>query len=100
MIRRGASKTLGIELDVDTSTLGAIWVTVGQKGGTCLTREDPVRMPDGRTLALTLTQEETLQLIVGPAWVQVRAETLDGHVLSSDLKSTAVAGTLCERVIE
>jgi hypothetical protein len=100
-MRKGTTPTILLTLDVDTTTLRTIWVTMRQ--GTIeldRTGDAVTRLSDNATLSVTLTQEETLAFTSGGSVeVQLRALTADGTAVASDIATIPVDRILMGGVI-
>lgn len=100
-MRKGTTPTLRLVLDIDTAYLAKCWVTLRQAGQKITkTGADVVRGEDGKSLSLTLTQEETLGFAAGGSVeVQLRAIATTGEAVASEIATVPVDGILMDGVI-
>lgn len=97
---RGTTPTLTFKLPFDTELLAEVWVTLSQVGKIVLNKDLKQLQRTGDTLTLTLTQEETLKLTHGVATeIQVRARTIDGNALASQIIAVPTEEILKDGVI-
>ena len=99
-MRRGTTPTITLIVDADITSY-SVYVTF-QKGAKTITLENErltMSYANGvTTIALTLTQAETLQLTAGVCDVQIRA-IKDGTAIATDIKQIDVGKILLEGAI-
>lgn len=101
-MRRGTTPTLECSLDV--SLVDADYYVTIEQGTVSITKtaSDCTLSEDGKTISVTLSQEETLSLssddASGLASVQVRYKA-DGKVYATNIAHLRVDGVLMEEVI-
>ena len=99
---RGTTPTLEFKLPFDTSLIAKMYITMTQNGKTALEKTLSDCNCSGRSVSLTLTQEDTLKLQQQPrsqAEIQIRVRTTAGEALASDIMSVYVGRILKEGVI-
>lgn len=85
-MRRGTTPTHTFQLPVDVSTLKEVKIIYAQSNKEVLTKYKENCAADGTSVSVTLSQEETLKFSAcSPCQIQVRALTLDGMALASDI---------------
>ena len=97
---RGTTPTLLLELETDLSldNLAELWVTFRTSTvEVTKTLEDVVI--ENKTIAVTLTQEETLKIYNGTCHVQVRFRTTDDLAYATTIADIDVGRILKEGVI-
>lgn len=83
---RGTTPTLEFELPFDTSQLTEAFVTLSQNDEIVIDKPLSACKCGGNTLTVKLTQDETLQLdCTCDTEIQVRAKTLEGDALASNI---------------
>ena len=83
---RGTTPILEFELPFDTSQLTEAYVTLSQNDAIVLDKPLSDCKCGGNTLTVRLTQEETLMLDCKcDTEIQVRAKTLEGDALASNI---------------
>ena len=83
---RGTTPTLEFTIPFDTSLLSEAFVTLSQNDEVVLDKPLSDCKCDGRTLSVKLTQEETLLLDCQcKTEIQIRAKTLEGDALASNI---------------
>lgn len=99
IMRRGTTPTLKIRVSgADLSEMENIYVTIKQ-GNKELTKSGTEVKADGDFLFVFLTQEDTLKFDRSPAWVQMRAVTVDRLAVASNIKMIMVDEILKDGVI-
>ena len=85
LIRRGTTPTIQVVLpdELDMSTIVTAWIYINQNGEVIVDRSNDTIEIEDNTLSITLTQEETLALSDGFAFIQVRLLDTDGVALAS-----------------
>ena len=97
---RGTTPLCEFTLPFETSLLAEAWVTFSQNGEVVLDRELETCECSGCTLAVKLTQEETLLLDCNcKTEIQVRVRTLEGEALASDIIKVGTDRILKDGVI-
>lgn len=99
---RGTTPTLKFTLPFAASTLDEIWITLGQLGKEVLTKTKTSCTIDGKTVSVTLTQEDTLKLTAyrnEPTLIQIRIKTNDGTALASKVFTVPTENILKDGVI-
>ncbi len=99
---RGTTPTLNLQLETDLplDDLDEIWVTFkGVKGEVSKNLTSSSVDPTTKTITVTLTQEDTLSLVNGPASVQVRFKTTGGLAYASTVENINVERILKDGVI-
>jgi len=98
---RGTTPTLAFKLPFDTSMCSCVWVTFAQGDKEVFTKETAACSLDGDMVTVKLTQEETLSFDCKQILqIQIKALTLGGDALASDIIETSVAKCLKGEVIE
>lgn len=83
---RGTTPTLKFVIPFDTSLLATAYITLAQNGEVVLEKEMTQCNCKERVLSVQLKQEETLMLTCDcKTEIQVRAKTLEGASLASDI---------------
>lgn len=83
---RGTTPTLEFDFPFDTSLLSTAYITLAQNEEVVLEKELTDCNCGKRTLSVRLKQEETLKLQCDcKTEIQVRAKTLEGDSLASDI---------------
>lgn len=102
-MRRGTTPTITINVTGEDFENSTLYVTLEQ-GELELTKtgDDVVVTPtdDGSTVAIFLSQEETLMFVKGTARIQIRWIDANNVAQASPIKSIAVDPILLEGVIE
>ena len=96
---RGTTPTVSLIFPFDLMTLSTIHVSFAQRTlviDKVITNDGALK---GTTLAIPLTQDETLLLSAGMVRIQVRAKQLDGQVIASNILEIPVAAILKDGVI-
>lgn len=99
---RGTTPDYILTVDADLSDK-TVYVTISQgRTRLTLTGDDLSIATDaeGSTIAIRLTQEQTLGLAVGRAEVQVKYIGADGVTQATDIQPLLVGRALLERVVE
>lgn len=96
---RGTTPTLEFVLPFETSLLAEAYVTLSQSDGVVLDKPLSECTLDGNKMTVKLTQEDTLKLKTGLVEVQIRAKTIDGDVIASDIILTSAQKILKDGVI-
>ena len=101
---RGTTPDYVLTLDGVDLTGKTVYVTIKQTGTNELTltgeRLTVATDEHGSAIAFSLTQQDTLNMSVGQADVQVKFIDANGHVESSDTATIRIGRALLERVIE
>ena len=100
-MRKGTTPTLVFTLDLETALLKSIYLTL-QQGTLQVTKtgEEMRLLEDGCSVAVTLTQEETLQFVAGQfVSVQVRAVTQNGEAVATNILDVPMEAVLLDGVI-
>lgn len=96
---RGTTPTLKVQIKgVDLSDFSGIYITIKQKN-TEITKQGYEIVVENDVIYAPLTQEDTLKLNRGYAYVQMRAITLEGVAVASDVKMVLVNEILKDGVI-
>lgn len=83
---RGTTPTLEFIIPFDTSQLSQAYVTLSQNGAVVIDKELRECNCNENKLSVQLTQEETLKLDNdGMTEIQIRAKTVDGEALASNI---------------
>ena len=83
---RGTTPTLEFTIPFNTSVLAEAFVTLSQNGNVVLDKALHECSCQERKLSVKLSQEETLKLDCScKTEIQVRAKTIEGEVLASDI---------------
>lgn len=99
---RGTTPDYILEVNADLSDK-TVYVTIRQASKKLtLTGDDLLIATDetGSTIAIRLTQEQTLGFVVGDAEVQVKFIGSDGYTQATDVQTITVRRALLERVVE
>lgn len=97
---RGTTPTLEFTVPFDTSILAEAWVTLSQKDEVVLNKQLEDCKCDERKLSVKLTQEETLLLDCKcKTEIQIRARTLEGEALASQIITADTGRILKDGVI-
>lgn len=96
---RGTTPTLEFVLPFDTNLLAEAYVTLAQIGDVVLDKPLSECTLDGDKMTVKLTQEDTLKLKTGQVEIQIRAKTIDGDVIASDIILTSAQKILKDGVI-
>lgn len=89
-MRQGTTPTLVIHTSgLELEKLTSLYLTIEQNGTTLTKRMEDLVIEEN-TVAVTLTQEETLQFIPGRYQVQIRAITEEGTVIASPILTRPV----------
>ena len=96
---RGTTPTLEFVLPFDTSLLAEAYVTLEQSDEVVLDKPLSDCTLDDNKMTVKLTQEDTLKLKIGLIEVQIRAKTVDGDVIASDIILTSAQKILKDGVI-
>lgn len=99
-MRQGTTPTLVIHTSgLELEKLTSLYLTIEQNG-TILTKRMEDLVIEENTVAVTLTQEETLQFMPGRYQVQIRAITEEGTVIASPILTRPVFSVLYKEIIE
>lgn len=99
-IRQGTTPTLFFNLPIPISTLHDAYVTFEQRGVKTLEKAIADCECEGHTLAVHLTQEETLSFCLGcPLEVQLNGVDNAGERVATDVFKLKVLRTLKKEVI-
>lgn len=83
---RGTTPTLEFSIPFDTNQLAEAFVTLSQNGAVVVDKALTECMCDENKLSVKLTQEETLKLQCDCITeIHIRARTLEGEALASDI---------------
>lgn len=97
---RGTTPTLEFTVPFDTSILAEAWVTLSQNDAVVLNKQLKDCKCDKRKLSVSLTQEETLKLDCECVTeIQIRARTLEGEALASQIITEDTGRILKDGVI-
>lgn len=97
---RGTTPTLEFTVPFDTSILAEAWVTLSQNDEVVLNKQLEDCKCDERKLSVKLTQEETLLLDCKcKTEIQIRARTLEGEALASQIITADTGRILKDGVI-
>lgn len=97
---RGTTPTLEFVLPFSTSQLSCAWVTISINGEVLIDKPLEECQCAGDMLTLRLTQEDTLKLQCDcVAEIQIRAKTLGGDAIASNIIRERVARILKDGVI-
>ena len=101
---RGTTPTLTMKLpgEVSVSDVASATVSIEQSGKEKITKSisDITKDPDANTLAVKLTQEETLSLSARmQAFVQLKVKTKNGTVIASFATPLTVTDIINEEVM-
>lgn len=97
---RGTTPTLEFTVPFDTSILAEAWVILSQKDKVVLYKQLKDCTCNERKLIVHLTQEETLLLDCKCITeIQIRARTLEGEALASDIMTADTGRILKDGVI-
>lgn len=99
---RGTTPNLTFTLPFDSSELAEFWITISQKYENLkINKTSADCIADGETIAVMLTQEDTLKFIGDkPVYVQMRALTTEGQALATKIYTCMMGDILQEGVIE
>ena len=89
-------KVIGIQLD----ELKNIYVTIKQHKQEVTKTNDEIFIKEGNKIHVPLTQEDTLKFDNGSVQIQMRATTVDGSAIASNIKTCLMKEILKEGVIE
>ena len=99
-MRQGTTPTLVIHTSgIELEKLTSLYLTIEQNGATLTKKMEDIEIEDN-TVAVTLTQEETLQFTPGRYQVQIRAITEEGVVIASPILTRPVFPVLYKEIIE
>lgn len=103
-MRRGTTPTINLSLDVVSTDLAVVWITIAQDGRVVLNKDlhsEGVTIEDvteegsaHAVIHMTLTQADTLALANGPAELQIRALMDDDKAAASGIFKLTVARIL------
>jgi hypothetical protein len=97
---RGTTPTLRFSIPFDADLLEEAYATLSQNDKVVVERSLKDFKVDGRTLSVTLTQEETLKLQCEvKTEIQMRVKTKTGEALASDVYVTDTGRILKDGVI-
>jgi hypothetical protein len=97
---RGTTPTLEFTIPFDTSLLAEAWVTFAQSGTVVLDKQLSECQCDANKITVKLTQEETLQLKCNCLTeIQIRARTVDGNAVASEILTVSPDRILKDWVI-
>lgn len=97
-MRRGTTPTHTFTLSFDTRTISKLRIIYSQGGGAVVTRDDATL--NGNTATVRLTQEETLRFNARAVEIQLRALTVGGDALASDIIRTTASRLLENEVLQ
>lgn len=101
-MRRGTTPAIKVRLKgIELSTLQSLYLTFEQ-GNIELTKnlDDVTIDASDNSLSVTLSQQETLGFNDGDVKVQIRAMTVDGDAIASNIKTVSLGHILKEGVIQ
>lgn len=97
---RGTTPTLKFELPFPVDQLAEAFVTISQRNVVVIDKPLVDCKCDEKTLTVRLTQEETLKLDCDcMSEIQIRARTLEGEAIASDIIRASTARILKDGVI-
>ena len=97
---RGTTPLLEFALPFPAEELEEAYVTIAQRGAVVIDKPLTECGCDGKTLTVRLTQEETLKLNCDcMSEIQIRARTLDGEAIASNIMAVQTARILKDGVI-
>jgi hypothetical protein len=97
---RGTTPTLSFKLPFEISLLEVLYISMSQNGNVVIEKEISDCSIDGNTLAIKLTQEDTLKFLYGSnVKIQIRAKTKEGEAIASNIITTSVENILKNGVI-
>lgn len=83
---RGTTPKHTFTIPFDTSTITDVRITYGQEDTVLFTKKMADCVLEGKTISVTLTQEETLKFDASKlAQIQLKVKTNNGDVLSTDI---------------
>lgn len=99
-MRRGTTPTIKLNVSgVDIETISDWYITVEQDAYQITKTNDDIEFFENGLLQIYLSQEETLNLHKGDVQVQIRAVTVDGARIASDIQECGVEEILYEGII-
>lgn len=97
---RGTTPTLEFALPFDASMLAEAFVTISQRGAVVIDKPMDECMCDANRITVKLTQEETLKLDCNAtSEIQIRARTMEGEAIASNIITASTARILKDGVI-
>jgi len=97
---RGTTPTLEFALPFPADQLAEAFVTISQRGAVVIDKPLTECACDGNTLTVRLMQEETLLLQCDcSSEIQIRARTVEGEAIASDIIPVTTARILKDGVI-
>lgn len=97
---RGTTPTLHFTLPFEVSSLAEAYISLSQNGEVVVEKQLQDCTADKMELSVRLTQEETLKLLHGfHTEIQVRARTLNGDALASNIIAVKTDRILKDGVI-
>ena len=98
-MRRGTTPTNTFTVDVDLRQATALYVTYKQNSRVILEKTLADATITETSVAVTLTQEDTLAFAQGSAQIQIRAKFVDGAAIASNIITASVDQILKDGVI-
>ena len=98
-MRRGTTPTNTFTVDVDLRQATALYVTYKQNSRVILEKTLEDATITETSVAVTLTQEETLAFSKGTVSIQIRAKFADGAAIASNIITSSVDQILKDGVI-
>ena len=98
-MRRGTTPTNTFTVDVDLRQATALYVTYKQNSRVILEKTLADATITETSVAVTLTQEETLAFGKGTVSIQIRAKFVDGVAIASNIITANVNAILKDGVI-
>ena len=98
-MRRGTTPTNTFTVDVDLREATALYVTYKQNSRVILEKTLADATIEETSVAVTLTQEETLAFSKGTVMIQIRAKFADGAAIASNIITANVNAILKDGVI-
>ena len=98
---RGTTPTLNFELPFAADTIADGFISIAQNRRVVIDKPISDWIISGNTVKVTLTQEETLHLVVSNTTeIQLRVKLADGTALASEIFTVSIERILKDGVIE
>ena len=98
---RGTTPTLNFELPFAADTIADGFISIAQNRRVVIDKPISDWIISGNTIKVTLTQEETLHLVVSNTTeIQLRVKLADGTALASEIFTVSTERILKDGVIE
>ena len=98
---RGTTPTLNFELPFAADTIADGFISIAQNRRVVIDKSISDWIISGNTVKVTLTQEETLHLVVSNTTeIQLRVKLADGTALASEIFTVSTERILKDGVIE